>query len=376
MSEPAANSNELATFENVKNYYGKVLRNVDDLKTGTCVPNTRPLPRHIKDALEEVHEDIVARYYGCGLVVPQSQSLEGCHILDLGSGSGRDCFVLSKLVGEKGHVTGIDMTSEQIDTARKYIDHHIQKFGFKKANVEFIHGYIENLKEAGLKDNTYDIIISNCVINLSPDKKAVLKEAYRVLKDGGEMYFSDVYANLELPEEIRKHKLLWECLGGALFWKDLVNIAKEAGFTTPRLVTAKQVMVNNKELEAAIGDCKYVSATYRLFKIPKTCAKEKCQVIYNGSIKDYEKEMEFDSTYTFKEGDITDVDEELAAILKYSRFADDFMMRPQGGKQTGGCCPNQPKEILVDPFLLAEQVKGGSCLPGTKGSCCSTKSCC
>uniref|UniRef100_A0A7N5J915 Arsenite methyltransferase n=1 Tax=Ailuropoda melanoleuca TaxID=9646 RepID=A0A7N5J915_AILME len=271
------------------------------------------------------------RYYGCGLVIPEC--LENCWILDLGSGSGRDCYVLSQLVGETGHVTGIDMTENQVEVAKKYIEYHMEKYGFQTPNVTFLHGYMENLEETGIKNESYDIVISNCVINLVPDKQAVLQEAYRVLKHGGELYFSDVYASLELPEEIRTHRILWgECLGGALYWKDLAILAQKIGFCTPRLVTANLITVQNKELERVIGDCRFVSATFRLFKLPKTGPAERCQVTYNGGIIGHEKELIFDANFTFKEGEIVEVDEETAAILKNSRFAQNFLIRPIGEK--------------------------------------------
>ncbi|XP_041065790.1 arsenite methyltransferase isoform X2 [Carcharodon carcharias] len=297
-----------------------------------------------------------SRYYGCGLVVPEC--LESCWILDLGSGSGQDCYMLSKLVGEKGHVTGIDMTSEQVQVAQKFIDYHTQKFGFSKPNVDFLQGYIEKLGDVGLEDSSFDIIISNCVINLSPDKKAVLKEAYRVLKDGGEMYFSDVYADCDLPDTIRTHKVLWgECLGGALWWKDLLKLTKEVGFSTPRLTTAHRIPVTNKELKDIVGECEFVSATYRLFKIPASCPKEKCWVTYNGSITGFKETLEFDVNYTFNEGEATAVDAEVAAILKSSRFASAFTTKPAGkmGPSSAEGPATKSKDTLVDPFKLTER---------------------
>ncbi|XP_072595980.1 arsenite methyltransferase isoform X3 [Vulpes vulpes] len=285
------------------------------------------------------------QYYGCGLVIPEC--LENCWILDLGSGSGRDCYALSQLVGETGHVTGIDMTESQVEVAKKYIEYHMEKYGFQTPNVTFLHGYIEKLEEIGIKDESYDIVISNCVINLVPDKQAVLQEVYRVLKHGGELYFSDVYASLELPEEIRTHKILWgECLGGALYWKDLAVLAQKIGFCPPRLVTANLITVQNKELERVIGDCRFVSATFRLFKLPKTGPAERCQVIYNGGITGHEKELIFDANFTFKEGEIIEVDKETAAILKNSRFAQDFLIRPIGETlpTCSGCSALESKE--------------------------------
>uniref|UniRef100_A0A7N5JA19 Arsenite methyltransferase n=1 Tax=Ailuropoda melanoleuca TaxID=9646 RepID=A0A7N5JA19_AILME len=317
--------------KDVQNYYGQVLKKSADLQTSACVTAARLVPKHIREALTNVHEEVALRYYGCGLVIPEC--LENCWILDLGSGSGRDCYVLSQLVGETGHVTGIDMTENQVEVAKKYIEYHMEKYGFQTPNVTFLHGYMENLEETGIKNESYDIVISNCVINLVPDKQAVLQEAYRVLKHGGELYFSDVYASLELPEEIRTHRILWgECLGGALYWKDLAILAQKIGFCTPRLVTANLITVQNKELERVIGDCRFVSATFRLFKLPKTGPAERCQVTYNGGIIGHEKELIFDANFTFKEGEIVEVDEETAAILKNSRFAQNFLIRPIGEK--------------------------------------------
>ncbi|XP_053306380.1 arsenite methyltransferase-like [Spea bombifrons] len=361
------------TYEDVKEYYGKYLKNSKDLKTNACVTPSKPLPKFIRDALKDVHDEVSSRYYGCGLVVPEC--LESCSILDLGSGSGRDCYMLSKLVGEKGRVVGIDMTDEQVEISRKFIDYHTKTFGYQKPNVEFFQGYIENLKAANLTDNSFDIIISNCVINLSPDKKAVLSEAHRVLKDGGEMYFSDVYSNKTITDELKKDKVLWgECISGALYWKDLFQIAEEIGFSPPRLVTSSYITVENKELEGLLGDYKFVSATFRLFKLPKNAVKEKRQVIYNGGVTGYENEIQFDVNYTFKEADVVEVDEELFGILKNSRFSDEFLFQPSGDvASSGGCRPK--KEIIVDPFQLAENMSKGTKTPGP-GGCCGPKGCC
>ncbi|XP_057700660.1 arsenite methyltransferase-like [Corythoichthys intestinalis] len=357
----------------VKDYYGKKLQKTSDLKSNACVTPAQPYPKFILQALKKVHPDVTDRYYGCGLVVPEC--LEGCRILDLGCGSGRDCYMLSQLVGEAGHVTGIDMTEDQLDVARKHVDFHMKEFGYKKPNVTFVQGYIEALTEAALEKKSFDIIISNCVVNLSPDKKRVLIEAYSVLKDGGELYFSDIYSNGRLTEEIKSHKILWgECIGGALWYKDLLQLAEQVGFSPPRLVTASIVTVDNKELQAILGDFKFVSATYRLFKIPKGSPKP-CKVIYNGNITGAEDTLQFDCQYIFKTGQVMEVDGELAAILTHSRFAEDFTFQPPGGSCDP--CGVKPKVCSEDPFELALQLPKQS--PGsTTGGCCSTQSatCC
>ncbi|NWV64135.1 AS3MT methyltransferase, partial [Malurus elegans] len=322
-----------------QDYYGRELQKSEDLKTNACTTSARPHCKVVRDALERVHEEVVARYYGCGLVIPEC--LSSCRILDLGSGSGRDCYVLSQLVGEQGHVTGIDMTEGQVEVAKKHIAYHMDRFGYRKPNVEFVHGYMEKLADAGLADESYDIVISNCVINLTPDKRAVMREAFRVLKPGGEMYFSDIYASQHLSETVQKHRVLWgECLAGALYWRDLYSIAEEVGFSPPCLVTASPITIGNTELQDIIGDCRFVSATFRLFKVPSGSRTGPGQVIYNGGIVGHERELVFDANFTFKEGEVVDVDAEMAAILQSSRFAEEFLIRAGGTNATAlqGCC--------------------------------------
>ncbi|KAF7689447.1 arsenite methyltransferase [Silurus meridionalis] len=371
-SEP----NAAHVHDSVKEYYGKILKQSSDLKSNACVPSAKPIPVYIRKALTEVHPEVTAKYYGCGLAVPEC--VQGCRVLDLGCGSGRDCYVLSQLVGKSGHVTGLDMTEDQLEVARKYIDYHMKTFGYQKPNVNFVQGYIEALRDAGLEENFYDIIISNCVVNLSPDKASVLREAYHVLKEGGELYFSDVYSNAPISESLRANKVLWgECLSGALWWEDLVRLAEEVGFSKPRLVTASVISVGNEELEKLLGGYKFVSATYRLFKLPKHSEKERCLVMYDGNITGLEEKFEFDAGYIFKVNEVMEVDGDLANILKNSRFAEEFTFQTQAqGNTTPGSCWAKPKVVPASPFKLAEQL-GSASVASSTGLCCGPQeSCC
>ncbi|KAM3913983.1 arsenite methyltransferase-like [Leptodactylus fuscus] len=346
IGQTETNCGPCQTHDDVKHYYGKQLSSTKDLKTSACAAPAKPIPKHIKDALSEVHEDITSRYYGCGLTVPQC--LEDCRILDLGSGSGRDCYILSQLVGPKGQITGVEMTDEQLQFSREYIDYHTQKFGFQEPNVSFLKGYIEDLKGVNLEDETFDVVVSNCVINLCPVKQVVLKEVYRVLKDGGEMFFSDMYISKTLSEELKKNKMVWgEGIGGALLWKDLFQFAEDIGFSPPRLVTSRYLTLS-KELENIVGDYKLVSATYRLFKLPKDAKGEKCLAIYQGGITGYENEIQFDANFSFKVGEAIEVDEELCKTLKISRFAKHFLFNPlENGSGSN-------KDVIRDPFQFAD----------------------
>ena len=130
-------------------------------------------------------------------------------VLDLGCGTGRDVYLLSQFVGENGGVIGIDMTDEQLDIANKYVDFHKKQNNYIKTNVIFQKGYIEKLDELDIESGTIDIIVSNCVVNLSPDKESVFSQAYKLLKEGGEFYFSDVYSSRRISDELKDLDILF-----------------------------------------------------------------------------------------------------------------------------------------------------------------------
>ncbi|XP_027855083.1 arsenite methyltransferase isoform X1 [Xiphophorus couchianus] len=314
--------------ENVKKYYGCRLESSCDLQTSatSCSLACSTLPRSLTEALSLIHPDVIKRFFGCGLPFPAK--LEGCRVLDLGSGSGRDCFAFSKLVGPSGHVTGIDMTEQLITASCQFVEYHQKKFGYEEPNVSFVQGYMEKLCEAGIQRDSMDILISNCVICLCPDKRAVLQQAYDVLKDGGELYFSDMYASSVVPDHMKQDPVLWgEGMGGSLFWKDLISLAHSVGFSTPRLVSASHIEVHNIQLKEKAGDIKYASGTYRLFKLPQQPGRSGAAVIYKGTIPDFPDQLDFDSSHCFKKDVEVEVDAEMTAIIQLSRFCSDFTVR-------------------------------------------------
>lgn len=311
--------------ESVQNYYGEVLQSSSDLQTNACcTPDA--MPDHLKQVLSKVHDEVLTRYYGCGLIAPLD--LKGMSILDLGCGAGRDVYALSAMVGETGRVVGVDMTPEQLEVARAHQDYHASAFGYAASNVEFHHGYIERLDDLNLEPGSFDIIVSNCVINLATDKEAVLRGAHRLLKDGGEMYFSDVYADRRVPKGMAEDEVLYgECLSGALYLNDFLSIARKAGFGDPRRVTHRPLTIENPVLEARVAPLKFQSATYRLFKLPKlepACEDYGQAVIYKGTIPNAPHLFELDDHHAMETGKVFPVCGNTWMMLKETRFAQHF----------------------------------------------------
>lgn len=166
---------------------------------------------------------------GCGNPVALASLRKGERVLDLGSGGGIDVFLAANRVGDEGLVVGLDMTEEMIKKARE----NAKKGGYK--NVDFRLGEMENLP---VENEAFDVIISNCVINLSPDKPKVFKEAYRVLKPGGRLMISDIATEKVLPDEVRKSFDAWaKCIAGALTKKNYLDAIKKAGFENIKIVS-------------------------------------------------------------------------------------------------------------------------------------------
>ncbi len=186
---------------------------------------------------------------GCGNPVALATLKEGEIVLDLGSGGGIDVFFASKKVGLKGKVIGVDMTEKMIKKSRETA----KKYGYK--NVEFRLGEIENLP---IEDNSVDAIISNCVINLSPDKEKVFREAYRVLKPGGRIMISDLVTEGNLPDEIKKSFDAWAgCVAGALEKNDYLDKIRKAGFKNVRIVSESSYDIDvSKQLKGKITSVK------------------------------------------------------------------------------------------------------------------------
>lgn len=312
-------------LENSQKYYGEILNGSSDLLTDACTMAAAPAA-HVKAALANVHEDVKSRYYGCGLVAPQL--IDGMDILDLGSGSGQDAYLLAQLVGEQGSVTGIDATAAQLAVANQHKEWHRDRFGYAQSNVDFLQGDIEKLDQLGLEPNSFDIIVSNCVINLVADKAAVFRAAFHLLKPGGELYFSDVYADRRVPAHLLNDPVLHgECLSGALYWGDFLAQAKASGFVDPRLVNDRPLGIGDPKIAAILDGIRFYSATYRLFKLAElemACEDYGQAVIYKGGIEGQERLFQLDKDHPIEAGRVFPICGNSWHMLAGTRFAPYF----------------------------------------------------
>lgn len=225
MSEPNAPEKSIDIHSVVRQYYGEAAASFQPKAAQGCCGSSDANANKLYPAseIETLPEDITGLSMGCGDPITLAALQPGQTVLDLGSGGGIDCFMAAKRVGETGHVIGVDMTAEMLEKARS----NQAKMGFK--NVEFRLGEIEHLPVA---DNSVDVIISNCVVNLSPDKPQVFREAFRVLKPGGKFAVSDIVTDGPLPQEIKDSMSAWAgCMAGALDVKDYIAGLEAAGFT-------------------------------------------------------------------------------------------------------------------------------------------------
>jgi SAM-dependent methyltransferase len=222
--------------------------------------------------LATLPEGEAAVSYGCGDPITLASLEPGQTVLDLGSGAGLDCFFAARKVGPTGHVIGVDMTPEMIERARS----SAQRLNLP--NVEFRQGYLEDLP---VESNTVDVIISNCVINLSPDKSKVFAEAFRVLRPGGKLAVSDIVTDGPLPESIKKSLSAWAgCVAGAMEAGEYTEMMESAGFTEISIVP---VFFDRQTVDTALDDMNDVIEL-------KTIAREDAyKAVYSAKITAYKK---------------------------------------------------------------------------------------
>jgi len=232
--------------ETVREHYaGRIKSNASCCGSDNCCTNESNL--YPVDLLATLPSGESTVSYGCGDPITLASLQPGQTVLDLGSGAGLDCFFAAKKVGETGRVIGVDMTPEMIERATASAKR------LNLTNVEFRQGFLEELP---VESNSVDVIISNCVINLSPDKTKVFGEAFRVLKPGGKLAVSDIVTDGPLPEPIKQSLSAWAgCVAGAVEANDYIGMMKAVGFTD---ISITPVFFDKETVDSALNDMKDV----------------------------------------------------------------------------------------------------------------------
>ncbi len=313
----------------VREYYGKTLSSSDDLRTDACTCATTAPPKYVLDIFPELDPEIVEHFYGCGSPLPPV--LEGATVLDLGCGTGRDVFIAAKLVGPQGHVIGIDMTPSQLEFARSHEAAQIERLGLPESNVEFIESYIEDMSM--IADDSVDVVISNCVINLSPFKEELFREIFRVLKPGGELYFSDIFSDRRVPEGFYDDPILrGECLSGAMYIEDFRRMLADCGTQVCYDVAHEPLEVGDFQIATKLGSIGFASRTMRAIKCDKFEDREEDYqqtATYLGTMPENKRYFDLDSEVRFIKDRPVAISGNMATFLENSRYAPHFKVTPR-----------------------------------------------
>jgi arsenite methyltransferase len=314
------------SFEAVKAYYGAAT-GAGGLATKACTCGEQ-IPSNHQAILAQIDREILDRFYGCGSPIPPC--IEGCTVLDVGCGAGRDAYLASRLVGPTGRVIGVDMTAEQLAVARRHQAAQAERFGLARSNVDFREGRFEDLAALGVADASVDVVISNCAVNLSPRKERVFSEIFRVLKPGGELYFSDVFADRRPPPMLREDPvLLGECLAGAMYVEDFRRMLRNLGCPDHRLVSRSRTVIDNPAVEARVGGIGFESMTIRAFKLRSledACEDYGQMAIYLGSVPEHPHVFPLDDHHLFQALKPALVCGNTAAMVSETRYSRHFHM--------------------------------------------------
>lgn len=302
----------------LREFYGQRVQKSADLSTAACC--TDDTARRFASVLDMLPDEVRDRQYGCGCPLP-IDDLAGLTVLDLGAGAGVDAFIALHCVGPHGQVHGVDMTLEQLDIARRNAPTVVRRFEHPETNITFHEDFIETAD--CIADASIDLVISDCVINLSPAKHEVFRTIGRILKPGAEFYIADIAADRRVPQVIREDPLLMaECLGGAEYEHDWFDQMRDAGFTDPRVVERRVV-----QREARGVPIVFSSLTVRGFKLAHMDAR--CEdygqtAVYRGSIPNAPARYALDDHHVFEARRPAPVCRNTARMLAETRLAPHF----------------------------------------------------
>lgn len=315
-----------ASRDGYRSYYDAIsaAQGIDPQATARTRDAEGTIPGEAREKLFNVSAEIKNTFHELGSPMPPL--LEGCTVVDLCCGSGRDTYLAAQLVGEGGRVIGVEPNAARLAIAQKYLDREIKQFGYASCNVELRNGVPEEL--SFIPDSSVDVVISNCTFNLSPDKDAYMREVRRILKQGGEWYFTDVFTDRRIPQEVSDDiERVAERLGGALYINDFRRLAQANGFLDPRHLMTFKTPISDDEQERYPGIA-FATITSRLVNTPY--AEDVCEsfgetVTYKGTLPDYPDFFLFDKDIKFPTGKTCTVCGNVTGAVSYgSRYAAAF----------------------------------------------------
>ena len=354
----------------LRDFYGRRIQTSSDFVTAACCTDDTVAVH--ASVLELLPRDVVDGYAGCGSPIPADYSeFAGLTILALGCGRGADAFLLAYHAGPTGRVWGVDMTDAQLAIARAASPVVAERFGFAEPTTTFHQGFIETCE--AIPDSSVDLVVSNCVINLSPRKDAVFATIHRVLKEGGEWYVADIVADRRVPAALRDDpELVGECLGGAAYTGDLRETLAGAGF--PYVWEVARREIPTEAVAKATGEqIRFRSVVWRSIKLTRperigdgvwpglerVCEDYGQAATYRGTIGTAPAVFALDVEHVFEAGRPTPVCRNTANILRHGRLARHFdvtapvkhfglfpcaptstaaALRDERAAEAGGCC--------------------------------------
>lgn len=315
-----------ATRESVKEFYSRA---AIEPQASLCCPGGYPA-----EETSHIPPEVIDRFYGCGSPISLAGITPGETVLDLGSGAGIDCFIAAKKTGREGKVIGIDMTDEMLKVANRHRDAVGESLGYN--NVEFRKGFLE---EIPVDSKSVDLITSNCVINLSPNKRKVFQEMWRGLRDCGRIVVSDIVSDREIPELLKKdEQLLGECIAGSLTETRFLSCLEQAGFYG--------IEVLDRKYWKSVENIEFYSVTVRGYKFEKTSG-----CVYTGQYATYKGPFKFiidEEGHVFPRSQAIEVCTDTALKLSAAPYSGMFMITESDSRPDDSSC----------------------CTPNGGGSCC------
>ena len=317
-------------------YYNEIadLQGIDPQATARSRDAEGTFPPEAKTLLYNISAEIKNTYHEPGCSLPPL--LEGCTVVDLCCGSGRDVYLAAQLVGPGGNVIGVEPVKRRLATAEKYLKKEIKQFGYGTSNVELVHGVPEDL--SFIPDSSVDVVTSNCTFSLSPDKDQYMAEVKRILKEGGEFYFTDVFTDRRIPAELADDMNLRALrLGGALYIEDFRRLAVAHGFLDPRYLITRKTPMTEQE-QSLFPDIAFATITTRLINtvlVEDICESYGETVTYQGTLPDYPDFFLFDKDIRFPTGETRTICGNVSGLIKSSRYRNVFEVTGDRSRHIG-----------------------------------------